>query len=250
MPTLEAEAVVLRQYLLAEADRIIVFFTREFGKVRGVAQGARKPKSRLGACLEPLNHVRVEYYAREGKDLGRIHNCELIHSYLGHGAGLDRMYCFTYFSEIVQEMVDDNNPNHLMFRLLISMLNAGERLGINEALVRYFEVWSLKLNGLLPDYGTCSRCGKYVIDFGFYALLEAGQGLCEECAGGRGLHIRPAAARVLQEIATLAPQAFASRPLDEQVAADLEKLIQRHFEWQLEKRLKSYPALREKLRSR
>ena len=250
MPTHEAEAVVLRQYTLAEADRIIVLFTREFGKVRAVAQGAKKLKSRLGACIEPLTHVRTEFYAREGADLGRIHRCEIIHSYLGHGAGLDRVYGFTYFSEIIQEMVEDNNPNHLLFRLFISVLNAGEAVGISESLVRYFEVWSLKLNGLLPDYGTCSVCGKCVIDFGFYAWLEAGQGCCAECSAGRGLHVRPAAARVLKQIATLTPQAFVGLALDAQGSADLERLIQKHFEWQLEKRLKSYPALREMLRSR
>ncbi len=250
MPILEAEAVVLRQYTLGEADRIIVFFTREFGKVRAVARGVRKPKSRLGGCLEPLTNVKVEFFAREGADLGRIHRCEIIHSYLSHGAGLDRVYGFTYFSEIVQEMGEDNNPNALLFRLFISVLNAGEAVGITEALVRYFEAWSLKLNGLLPDYGTCSVCGKCVIDFGFYAWLEAGQGRCAECSGGRGVYVRPVAALALQEIATLAPQAFALRPLDAHGAGDLERLLQRHLEWQLGKRLRSYPALREMLRGR
>ncbi len=247
MPTHDAEAVVLRQYALAEADRIIILFSKEFGKVRAVAQGAKRPKSRLGGCLEPLTHVRIRYYIKEGSDLGKIHQCELIHAYLGHGIDLERLYGYTYFSEIVQELVQENNPNYLIFRLFIASLNAGEKIGVSEALVRYFELWSLKLSGLLPNYDTCSKCGKCVKDVGFYAWLEAGQGRCAECSNGRGLSIRPAAARVLQDIAVFSPEEFAIRQLDAGAASDIEKLTHRHFEWQVEKRLKSYPALREAL---
>src|SRR5688572_7772134 len=111
MPILESEAVVLRQYSLAEADRIVVFFTREFGKMRAVAQGAKRTKSRLGGCLEPLNHINLSFYLKEGADLARIRQCETIHSYLGKQPTLEQVYAFTYMAELVQEVVQDNNPN-------------------------------------------------------------------------------------------------------------------------------------------
>ena len=66
MLTHESEAVVLRQYPLSEADRIVVFFTREYGKIRAVAQGAKRLKSRMGGCLEPLNHIYLRFYLKEG----------------------------------------------------------------------------------------------------------------------------------------------------------------------------------------
>ena len=64
MPVHEAEAIVLRQYSLSDSDRIIVFITREFGKIRAVAKGVKKPKSRFAGALEPLNHIRLEFYAK------------------------------------------------------------------------------------------------------------------------------------------------------------------------------------------
>jgi DNA repair protein RecO (recombination protein O) len=245
MPIQEAEAVVLRQYPLAESDRIVVFFSREHGKLRAVAKAARKPRSRLGGILEPLNHVQVQYYLKEGTDLGRIESCDLLHPFLGQMVDLDRLYAFTFFAEIIQEIVQDNNPNHLLFRLFLSCLRAGEETGISEALVRYFEVWTLKLNGWLPHYDPCPLCGKCVKDVGFYVRLEAGRCQCSDCNRGGGIHIRPPAARALREIGALPPLEFVSRSLDRTVVRDLEKFTHGQFEWQMDRRFKSYPALRE-----
>ena len=250
MPTQTAEAVVLRQYTLGEADRIIVFFAREFGKLRAVARGARKLKSRFGGSLESFNQVQLQFFLKERADLARIERCDIVHAFLVQGMDLDRLYAFTYFSEIIQEIVQDNSPNYPLYRLFISSLSAGEKAGISWALIHYFELWALKLSGLLPNYGTCSTCGKCVKDSGFYACLETGQGRCAECAGGRGLQVRPGAVRAILEMGQLPPEEFAVRPLEAGAGKDLERLIQKHFDWQLERRLKSYPVLREMLNSR
>jgi DNA repair protein RecO (recombination protein O) len=247
MPTQTAEAVVLRQYALGEADRIIVLFTREFGKLRAVARGARKLRNRFGGSLEPFTHIRLHFFLKEGAELARIDHCEVVHAYMGQGMDLDRLYAFTYFAEIIQQIVEDNNANQYLFRLFISALQVAEETRVSVALVHYFEVWALKLSGWFPNYGTCSKCGKCVKDCGFYALLEVGQGLCAQCANERGLHVRPAAARAIFDMSTLSPREFTVRSLDATASSDLERLIQKHFEWQLERQLKSYPALREML---
>jgi DNA repair protein RecO (recombination protein O) len=248
MSTLEAEAVVLRQYALAEADRIIVFLTRERGTMRGVAQGAKKPRSRLGGCLEPLTHVRLQYYAKEGADLVRIWHCEIIHSYLGKRPTLDRVFGFSYMAELAQELVPENSPHALLFRLLLAVLEAGERMGVSAALLRYFEIWALRLNGWLPNYDYCSNCGKCVKDDGFNAWLEAGQVRCRGCAEDRGIRIGSDAARLLQRIPEVSPLDFASQSLTGPAARDLERLTQKLIEWHLEKNLKSYLTLKEMLR--
>ena len=100
MPIHEAEAIVLRQYSLADSDRIILLVTREYGKIRAVAQGAQKPKNRLSGRLEPLNHVQIEVYVREGRDLGQIRQAELMHSYLGKNPSLKQICAFSYCEQI------------------------------------------------------------------------------------------------------------------------------------------------------
>ena len=245
MPTREAEAIVLRHYPLSEADRIVVLITREHGTLRAVAQGASKPRSRLGGCLEPMTHVRVQLYAKEGSDLGRIWQCEILHAYLSRNPNLERVCGYSYMGELSQELTQENNPNPMLFRLLLAVLDAGERIAINEALLRYFELWALRLNGWLPDYDYCPVCGKYVKDVGFYAWLEAGEGRCEACAHHRGIKMGPAAAGLLREILQVSPERFASGSHTGRALMDLERLTQSLIEWHLEKRLKSYSTLRE-----
>ncbi|MBP1600696.1 MAG: replication and repair protein RecO [Acidobacteria bacterium] len=245
MPILEAEAVVLRSYSLSDADRIVVLATREYGKVRVVGQGVKKPKSRMAGCLEPLTHIRAKFFLREGAELWRLRQCEGIHSYLGSKLSLRQFYGFSYIAELVHEYLEDHNPNPPLFRLLLSVLATGEERGCSEALVRYFELWLLRLCGLLPDYRSCSNCGRVVVQTGFYAAAERGEGCCEDCAGGKGLRIRPAAAKFLQSYQHMSPLEFAEAPGYAPAAPDLEKLTLRLIERSLEKTLKSYSHLRQ-----
>jgi DNA repair protein RecO (recombination protein O) len=249
MPAREAEAIVLRQYPLSEADCILVLLTREFGLLRAVASGLRKLTSRMAGCLEPLNHVQVQTYAREGADLARIWRCELVHSYLGKNPTLDRIFGFSYFSELAQETVPEHSPNALIFRLLLSVLNAGESAGVGESLVRYFEIWAMKLNGWLPDYDYCSACGRCVKDDGFYAWIQDGEGRCRACADDRGIRIGAEACRRMREILQLSPVQFIPGSQSGAAGRELERLTQNLIEWHLEKKLKSYGALKEMLHS-
>jgi DNA repair protein RecO (recombination protein O) len=249
MPILDAEGIVLRQYSLSEADRIIVFFTKEHGILRGVAPGSKKLKSRVGACLEPLNHVRIQYYLKkEAAELAYIRQCETLRSYLGRSPSVKGLYALTYVAEIVHEMSDENNPNQLLFRLLLATLGAAEKLGVRSSLLRYFEFWTLRLSGLLPDYGYCSLCAECVTNVGFWASREDGQGRCRSCSGERGLRVGPEAMKALALLSKLPPEEFASLPVGEEENRDLERLAQTLFELHLEKRLKSYPVLARMLR--
>ncbi len=245
MPVLESEAIVLRRYALADAGLIVVLVTRNFGKIRAVAHGVKKPKSRLGGSLEPLNHVRLVFYTREGRDLCHVRQVELIRSYLGKDPSLKQVYAFNYFAEIANELIQDNQPNDALFRLLLACLETGSRIDPNRSLLRYFEIWCLKLNGMIPDYAYCSGCGKCVKDEGFFALPESGQVKCRACAEGRGLRIGASAAMALQLINRASPQAFATQSLTEEAASDLERLTERLLELNLEKKLKSYRILKE-----
>ena len=82
MPLRESEAVVLRSYPLGEADRLVSLLSRSMGRIRGVARGARRPKSRFGSTLETLSHIQVWFYERETRELVRINQCELLESFL------------------------------------------------------------------------------------------------------------------------------------------------------------------------
>src|SRR5690348_17568170 len=80
MPLRESEAIILQSYPLGEADRLVSFLSRSMGRVRGVARGARRSKSRFGSALERMSYVRVWFFERETRELVQVNQCELIES--------------------------------------------------------------------------------------------------------------------------------------------------------------------------
>jgi len=249
MPAFEAEAIVLRHYSLSESGRIVVFFTREYGKLRAAADGIKKPKNHLAGALEPFNHVQVGFWFREGKDLGQVRGAELIDIFPGKALDLRRIYACTYFAEIINEIVQENQANHALFRLLLASIKAAAAAIPTEALVRYFEIWALRLNGLLPNLTRCSICGKDIVDEGFFAWIESGEARCRVCAGGVGLHVSAKSALSLEKMMKVPPEEFMILPFEQTVAFELEKFAQRLLGFNLERQLKSWPLLREALQS-
>lgn len=149
MPLYTAEALVLRTYKLGEADRIVVFLTRDRGKKRGVAPNARKSRKRFGAALEPLTEVRIAYFEKEGRDLVGLNYAEPVRSPLS-ASGTDALGYSHYFAELIDEWAAEADVDERLFRLGTSALEALVNGAPAEALARYFECWLLKLQGVYP----------------------------------------------------------------------------------------------------
>src|SRR5438552_11379076 len=92
------------------------------GKARGVARGARKPKSRYGASLEPLSHVRLQFFERENADLLSLDHCELIQSYFESQQDYDRGVALAYMAEVTEQLLPEHQPQDAFFRLLLLVL--------------------------------------------------------------------------------------------------------------------------------
>src|SRR4051812_28150680 len=99
----ETEAIILRTYNLAEADKIVVCLTRSCGVVRGVARGARRLKSRFGAGLEPYTIIALAYYEKEGRELVSVRQAEIIRSFFSLAQSAESVAALAYMSELVME---------------------------------------------------------------------------------------------------------------------------------------------------
>lgn len=150
MPLYTAEALVLRTYKLGEADRIVVFLTRDRGKKRGVAPNARKSRKRFGAALEPLTEVRVSYFEKEQRELVGLQYAEPVRSPLSASSPEALGYSH-YFAELIDEWAADSDVDERLFRLGTSALDALVAGTPVEALARYFECWLLRLQGVYPQ---------------------------------------------------------------------------------------------------
>jgi DNA repair protein RecO (recombination protein O) len=150
LPLYSAEALVLRTYKLGEADRIVVFLTRDRGKKRGVAKGARRPRSRFMGTLEPLSEVRVAYFEKEQRELVGLNYAEVVRSPL-RLTDSDALGYVGYFAELLDEWAQEADADERLYRLGASMLEAlGAGVPV-EPLARYFEYWLLRLQGVYPE---------------------------------------------------------------------------------------------------
>lgn len=150
MPLYTAEALVLRTYKLGEADRIVVFLTRDRGKKRGVAHNARKSRKRFGAALEPLTEVRVAYFEKERRELVGLNYAEPVRSPLS-AASPEALGYSHYFAELIDEWAAEADVDERLYRLGTSALEALVGGAPPEALARYFECWLLRLQGVYPS---------------------------------------------------------------------------------------------------
>ena len=123
MPLYTAEALVLRTYKLGEADRIVVFLTRDRGKKRGVAKGARRPRSSFTGALEPMTEVRVAYFEKERRELVGLNYAETYRSPLTL-ANQDALGYVSYFAELLDEWAQEADADDRLYRLGASMLDA------------------------------------------------------------------------------------------------------------------------------
>lgn len=181
-----SEAILLDVRDLQDRDRIVTFFTREQGKKRGVAQGARTRHSRFGGQLQPLAKVSVTWFEKEGRDLARLSAVELIRPAHRLFEDLDGILLGSYLADHLLEFAPDAEPNDPLYRLLDV---ATEALlgGADRSLVaRYFETWVLRLAGIFPAPSECPACGRVLADTGARLPRQGDALLCPDCAAGRG----------------------------------------------------------------
>jgi DNA repair protein RecO (recombination protein O) len=160
MPLHQSDSIILKTYPLGEADRIVAFFSRDHGKLRGVANGARKMKNRFGASLEPLAHSRIQFFEKENRDLVRIQSADLLDSPMKLYQDYDCAVCAGRVVELADRFLPEHEPHDAVFRLIRMTVRALEQGCPIEFAACYFEVWMLRLAGVFPDLFLCSVCTK------------------------------------------------------------------------------------------
>jgi hypothetical protein len=111
MPVHESEAIILQSYPLGEADRLVSFLSRSMGRVRGVASGARRIKSRFGSTLERLSHVHIWFYEKQNRELVRINQCDLVESFLDAFGDYGSGVALAILSEVTETVLPDHEPS-------------------------------------------------------------------------------------------------------------------------------------------
>src|ERR1044072_1010384 len=210
MALFETEALILRSYNLAEADKIVVCLSRSAGLIRGVAKGCRKLKNRFGAALEPFTLVNLTYYERENQELVSFRQVEILKSRFNLSSNATMLTGFSYMGDLLIDFSPPHQANDNLFRMAIACFEAAsETPGDLDAVLRYFEVWLLKLEGFLPDLRTCANCNKVLGDEEAVYLGPDMSVRCFECSNGRGGAVSKRLHAHLRTAEKLSPAKFA-----------------------------------------
>jgi DNA repair protein RecO (recombination protein O) len=248
VPVYTSEALILRTYKLGEADRIVVFLTRDRGKKRGVAKGARRPKSRYMGALEPMTRAGIAYFEREQRELVRLNYVEPQRSPLsaiGLSDGASVLGHVGYFAELIDEWAPEAHADERLYRLGSAVVDAVAAGAPIERLARYFEYWILRLQGVYPALIACPGCGG-ALEAGAVMPPREHMYLCRRCGhAGNGTDIGAAALRFLRAAAKTAPEDMERLELDVRSSRELETAHRRLLNTHLEKELKSVRVLRE-----
>jgi DNA repair protein RecO (recombination protein O) len=246
MPVRHCEAFVLRTYRVGEADKIVVFLTRELGKVRGFAKGARRPRSRFGASLEIGTEVALTFFEKEAQELISVDRCDIVRSDFSR-LGDPLVACtLAYFTDLVDAFAPEREPNAKLYRLVKAAMASLVGGAEPEQTARYFEAWLLRLGGFYPRRKSCASCGSRLARQGARYHVEEHRLVCRRCSDA-GVSLSPETLGFLQRIWNEPPQSLPP-PLRKQVLGELEVLHQKLITQQLEKELRSHQVLQDLVR--
>lgn len=233
------EAIVLKRHDFGEADRIITLYTPHLGKLRAIAKGVRRPKSRLGGHVELFIHSNM--LIAKGRNLDIVTQSENIHSFKHLREDLQRTSFACYVGEFVDQFTADHQENYPTYQLLLKTLETISEGRDPELAARFFEVQVLGYLGYRPQLQTCVRCNALVgPNSNFFSAVNGGV-LCPEC-GPRDVRARSLTSNAFKMLRLLqsGDYAMASRVrLDTPLRRELQGITRGYIEFILEGQLKS-----------
>jgi DNA repair protein RecO (recombination protein O) len=273
MSVLSSEAVVLRTWPVHEADLIVSFFTRDYGRMRGVAKAALKSRKRFGGALEPMTLARAWFAERPRQELVRLDQLEILRSPLSTPIDHTRMAVLSFYAEVLDEALPEHDPQETVFRLLVSVLEQTKAIekrpdqaGVAQLpaaqsptqpptqppsqppsqpwmALTYFSLWMTRLMGLLPDIGHCIVCGEALhapeVSFSSYT-----DGLvCKLHRNGSASGLSADSWQLAQRMLKAPASAFAGEGWTRKRGQDLRRFTLQTLERHLERKLKSAEAL-------
>jgi DNA repair protein RecO (recombination protein O) len=240
VPLYSEQGIVLRRVKLDEADKIITILTQGSGKVRAVAKGIRRTKSRFGGRLEPFTHVSLLLYRGRGS-LDTITQAEILAAHRPLREDLDLLTAGEAMLEAVDKVAEEHERNVRLFLLLLSGLRALEaRPGDPAAVAESFLLKLLSLSGFHPSLTACAVCGRRDPE-----LFSSGQGgaVCLGCAEHGAGDVSPEALRLLADYATASLEEVGESVRDGTARREARAMLYAFAEYHLERQMRSLPLM-------
>lgn len=243
MAICKTEAVVTRSLKLGETSKIVWLYTKDYGKVKVVAKGARSSSNKFGSSLELFTHSAVVFYRKDRRDLQLLSQSDALRHFPALEKDVARFAFASACIELLDSMVMGEEPNPQLFELLLDALDSFEKCS-REALRSVFWAFELKaaeLLGYKPELSRCSRCGKEEEGLARFAPLKGGL-ICKACASRESdsFQVTPEARELLRKL----QREHLSSALAENPTSRLESEVDRIIEVFLQFHVDRLPGLK------
>ena len=239
--TYRTEGVVVRQMPLGEADRILTLCSPDKGKVRAVAKGVRRMKSRFGGHLELLNRASVAVSV--GRNLDTINEASAISTYGGIRADLRRVSRAMYIAELVDGFSMEGNGNREMYALLLRALTWLENADNLDLLLRWFEMRLLDVTGYTPELVHCVECRAWLEPGDHLFVCESGGAICPNCRAESGGALLPLPLNTMKTLRFIQRELTFDKvealTVPEGIRKDMERLLRTYIRHIAEREVRS-----------
>jgi DNA repair protein RecO (recombination protein O) len=229
MPLIKTTAIILRSRKWGDADRIVTVYSKTLGKIRGVARGARRQKSRFGAALEPFSLCRLDLFEKSGDSLFRISHVDLVTSFQPLREDLVLIASAARMVNVVTAVTPDGDPDPLLFDTLEQGLMSLHRSSDPAFTALLFQIRLLGLIGFRPETDRCASCGKTQLTGIPHFSPMAGGLVCMMCAGRqrvRCVTLSRGSLSFLQQAIRLSPALVTRLRAAGQVRSEVEEAIE------------------------
>ena len=245
MPAEKANGIILRKYLLRETSFILVVFTKEFGKIKGVLKGIRKPYPQFAGDLEIFTYVELLFYQGKKKPLGLISQCEGLDSFISIRKDIERLTYANYYIELVEIVCGDLDPNPKLFDLLLDGLKMLSSGASAKRVTRIFEIKLLTFLGISPQLTECVKCGTRD-NLGHKFDIKSGGIVCSNCSRNiSGLFgISKGTQNFIGKIQQSNIEKTYMVKVSSEVGIEVEKLLKRFIQYYIGRPIKSLKFLK------
>lgn len=182
---MRTEAIMLRAIDYGESDRIVTFCTADFGKIRGIAKGARRSRKRFANAIEPFCCSRILFSRKSPESLALIGGCDVISHFPGIRSDLEKTLAASCLIDLTDHFTPEDKKSEALFSLLRDFLRLLEGAPFTESLLRFFEIRLLGISGYDPVLDRCISCKRPISKESAYRFDAAKGGLtCNVCAPG------------------------------------------------------------------
>lgn len=246
MAHLNTEAIVLHARDFAEHDRIVSLYSREFGRIQGIAKNAKRSRKRFGGALEPFSHVNSFVTIKENQGLVRLERCDILRVFPELALDMQKLLFGTYFLELVYRLCPERQRSPAVFSLLLGFITRLAERACRQDLVQLYVLRFFELLGYQPQFSACVRCREvFVIDRPYVFSVSGGGIVCPACRSRQadGLPLSAGTIRVFQQAQHMALEKLDRIHLSPEARAEGTRILEGFLEYHIGTKIRSLQVI-------